>query len=62
MPRKNVFVRKERVVDLQRFLIILRKMVKNATLFLPVQGVILAGFARKIFTIERGKVSLKFVQ
>ncbi len=52
MPRKNVFVRKERAVDLQRLLIILRKMVKKATLSCPVEGVILAEFASKIFTIE----------
>ena len=52
MPRKNVFVRKERAVDLQRLLIILRKMVKKPTLSHAVEGVILAEFASKIFTIE----------
>ncbi len=62
MPRKNVFVSKERAVDLQRLLIILRKMVKNPTLSLPVDDVILAGFASKISMIERGKVSPTFVQ
>jgi hypothetical protein len=62
MPRKNVFVSKERAVDLQRLLIILRKMDKKATLSLPVDDVILAGFASKIFTIEWAKVNPKFVQ
>ena len=57
MPRKNVFVSKDRVIDLQRFLIILRKIVKNATLSLLVERVILAEFASKMFTIRSVKLA-----